>query len=253
MANCLPQISEILVGAKHYYIIEEEEMSAACRIVSVPVPTEDGSVGGFSVRSIFNPQHSYSGMLYRISECILMKLNGYGEQQVMKISKIFSFKINRVYYIFISGLLYEFTGIHMNSGNPIVTKSTHLLMIKAQDILRKVMLYPTHIDTEYIVIDYGRTEFPLQPEDIVIPQHPEPGDMVSVSGEEGETWLASVHSSDPTSQTCQVYFYIQVENDSMLYRKEHHKLEQVHWNSVLGLVSGQWQHGGTQYLLDACL
>ena len=49
MANCLPQISEILVGAKHYYIVEEEEMSAACRIVSVPVPTEDGSVGGFSV------------------------------------------------------------------------------------------------------------------------------------------------------------------------------------------------------------
>ena len=56
MANCLPQISEILVGAKHYYIVEEEEISAACRIVSVPVPTEDGSVGGLS---IFIPQHSY--------------------------------------------------------------------------------------------------------------------------------------------------------------------------------------------------
>ena len=145
-----------------------------------------------------------------------------------------------------SGLLYEFTGIHMNSGNPIVTQTTHLLMIKAQDILRKVMLYLTHTDTEYIVIDYERTGFPLQPE-------PEPGDMISVSGEEGETWLASVHSSDPTSQTCRVYFYIQVENDSMLYHKERHKLEQVRRNFMLGLVSGQWQHGGTQYLLDACL
>ena len=73
----------------------------------------------------------------------------------------------------------------MNSGNPIVTQTTHLLMIKAQDILRKVMLYLTHTDTEYIVIDYERTGFPLQPEDIVIPQHPEPGDMISVSGEHG--------------------------------------------------------------------
>ena len=253
MANFFPQINEILVGAKHYYIVEEEEMSTACRIASVSVPTEEGSVGGFSVRSIFIPQHSYSGMLYRISECILMKLNGYGEQQAMKISKISSFKINQVYYIFISGLLYELTGTHMNSGNPIVTQTTHHLMIKAQDISRKVMLYPTHTDKEYVVIDYERTGFPLQPEDIVIPQHPEPGDMVSVSGEEGETWLASVHLSDPTSKTCQVYFYVQVENDSMLYCKERHKLEKVHWDSVLGLVSGQWQRDGTQYLLDACL
>ena len=44
MANCLPQISEILVGAKHYYIVEEEEMSAAYRIVSEPVPTEWAAV-----------------------------------------------------------------------------------------------------------------------------------------------------------------------------------------------------------------
>jgi len=247
MASCYPQITEILVGAKHYYVVDKDEMSDAFRIVGVP---EEENIGGFSVRSIFIPHHSYFGMLYRLGEYILIARDD--EQQAMKILKIFSFKLDGISYVFISGLEYELTGVHISSGNPIVTQSTQLLMIKAVDILRKVMLYPAGTDKEYVAIDYERTGFPLQPDDIAIPQYPEPGDMVSINGEEGEIWLANIHSSDPTSKACQVYFYIPVENNSRLYRKEQHRLEKVHWDSILGLVSGKW-HGEAQYLVDACI
>lgn len=130
-------------------------MRLACRLVGVAEPTEEGSTGGFSVRSVYIPHHSHCGMLYRIGECVFVKLDGIQQQQhlvCMKITKIFSFKINEVYRIFVSGIIYDSTGIHQSSGNPIVSETSSSRMVMAQDLSRKVMLFPT--GNEYVVIDY---------------------------------------------------------------------------------------------------
>ena len=39
-------------------------------------------------------------------------------------------------------------------------------------------MYPDENTSNFIVIDYDRPEFPLSQEDILVPQYPEPDDMV---------------------------------------------------------------------------
>ena len=117
MASHFPH-KEILVGGKHYYTVDTYEMYLACRLVGVAELTEEGSTGGFSVRSVYIPHHSHCGMLYRTSEYVFVKLNGIQQQQLvcMKITRIFSFEINEVYHTFVSGITYNSTGIHQSSG-----------------------------------------------------------------------------------------------------------------------------------------
>lgn len=248
MASHFPH-KEILVGGKHYYTVDTHEMCLACRLVGVAEPTEEVSTGGFSVRSIYTPHHGHCGMLYRTNECVFIKLNGIQQLVCLRITRIFSFKISEVYHMFVDGIRYECIGIHQSSGNLIVSETSSSRMVMAQDISRKVMLFPTAVDNEYVVIDYERTTFPLCPEDISVPQYPEQGDMVLVRGKGDETWLAHVHSSTDISKSCLVYFYILVEENSNLYHKEQHKLEKVHWDCVLGYAQGQWQDEA-QYLLE---
>ena len=253
MAKRSPCIKGVSVGGKHYYLVEQEELVNAYRVLNenpdrFPTPFEGNtSTAGFSVRSLFIPQHSYNGVLYRTNEHIFA--NHYGESIVLKITKIFSLNIHEVYHIFVSGLKYSQEDLHSQSGNPIVKETATLVTLKGQDILRKVMLYPDKATSNFIVIDYERSDFPLSPQDILVPQFPKPNDMVSVSGEDGEIWLAHVQSTNPSSKWCQIYFYVQDKDNSKLYQKERHRLERVHWNCIINLVPGQWQND-CQYLLE---
>ena len=63
--------------------------------------------------------------------------------------------------------------------------------------------------------------------------------MVIVSGTGDEEWLAHVQSVNEQHHTCQVYFYI-ADGSTGLYRKEHHRQENVQWDAILGLAIGQW-------------
>lgn len=234
-------------------MVEQEELVNVHQLLSedpnrLPTVIEENT-GGFTVRSLLIPQHSYNGVLYRTGEHILA--NHYSEPKVLKITKIFSLNIDGIYYIFVSGLKYSQEDIHSQSGNPIVKESETVVTIKGQDILRKLMLYPEEITRSFIVIDYERPDFPLSSQDILVPQFPEPGDMVSVSGENGETWLAHVQTTNPTSKWCQVHFYMPDEDNSEVYHKEHHRLEKVHWSSILTLARGQWQNHSHYLLCDS--
>jgi len=107
---------------------------------------------------------------------------------VIKIYKIFSLHISGDYHVFLKGYLFNQLGLHLQSGKPTVIVTDTEIMVKGTDIIRKVMLFPIDANN-FVVIDYGRESFPLTPEDIIIPQCPEPGDMVAVNGDNGETWL----------------------------------------------------------------
>lgn len=226
------------VEGKHYYLVEQEELVNAYQLINETVdqlqmPSEfegNTSTGGFSVQSLSIPHHDHNGVLYRTNEYVYAR--HYSKSVVLKIVKIFSLNINETYYIFVSESKYLQESIHSVSGNAIVKVTETFLMVRGQDILRKVMLYPNETTDNFIVIDFGRPNFPLSPEDVLVPQFSEPDDIVSVSGEDGQTWLAHVQSSNPFSKSCQVYFYVSHENNNKLYHKERNRLERVHWNCM---------------------
>ena len=66
-------------------------------------------------------------------------------------------------------------------------------------------------------------------------QYPKVGHLVAVSGDSGDTWLAHIRSVSSPTKTCQVYFYIADENNTNLYKCEHHRLDTLHWDSILEL------------------
>ena len=113
--------------------------------------------------------------------------------------------------MFAKGRKYRSCGVHAYSDNPIVCDSDEDCVILLEQIERKIMLYP--LDHEelgrYAIIDHQRTTVPLSPNDVPVPQYPECGDIVSVNGQNGKTWIAKIHSVQISQKTCQVYFYVQ--------------------------------------------
>ena len=81
---------------------------------------------------------------------------------------------------------YTPVGVHSYSDNSIVEVTTRNTIIQINRVKRKVMLYP-HEDGTFIVIDYQRLQIPLSLQDVPIPQYPEVGDLVTVSGDSGDT------------------------------------------------------------------
>lgn len=108
------------------------------------------------------------------------------------------------------------------------------------------MLYPHQmVPDQFIVMDYNRESIPLNASDVIVPIFPEKNDMVKVRGDENDAvWLAHVHDVDQHSKTCRVHFYVQHATDTNVYRKEHSRIETVHWDSIVGLSSGRWLRPG---------
>ena len=154
-------------------------MATAYRLLNKQPPEFVGNTGGYSVRSVYIPQHGYSGVLYRTNEHVYINdVSTSGGNTVIKISKIFSLFINEeAYHVFVSGFECVKLDMHLQSGNPIVRETVRIVTVEGEDIMRKVMLYPMINDLEedtnsFIVIDYERPTFPLSPQDVLVPQYP---------------------------------------------------------------------------------
>lgn len=172
------------------------------------------------------------------------------ELVVIKIYTIFLLTVNGDSHVFVNGFEYDQIGLHLHSGNPTVVATNRKIMVTGRDIIRKVMLYPDEDDRSFSVIDYRRENLLLTPGEVLIPQYPEPDDMVAVNGDNDETWLAHIQHTNSLSKLCQVYFYVKDIHNDKLYRKESNRLHQVHWNTVLSIVSGTWLNRFTQFLVQ---
>lgn len=230
------------MGGKHYFEVEETEIVIANRLFNVA--SSDilrERTGGYSVRSLYIPHHNYNGTLYRTDEFVFIRSNN--EAVVLQIKKIFVLQIVEAYHAFITGTKFSVVGSHLPSGNSIVKQTNESVMCKGQDVMRKIMLYPSDDQpecVEFIIVDYERPQLPIVPQDIIVPQYPELGDMVSVNGGDEDVWLAHVQMTNCSAQWCQVYFYMPDKDNTHLYKKERHRMERVYWDSILGLVSGRW-------------
>jgi len=204
----------------------------------------EGSIAtiGIFARSIFFPKHGYSGTLYRIGEHYLV--NHAREDTVIEISKIFAIEFSTCTTMYVKGTIFSLVtegdqiSLHSYSLNHIVQRTSNQLVALAAQVVRKVMLYPH--DENFILIDYARTHIPVCPSEVLVPFYPQVGDMVSVSGEGNQIWLAQIHSVRKAF-TCQAYFYVaNDEPDHELYRRESHRLEKIHFESLINLQNGQW-------------
>ncbi len=253
--NSHPQLESILVGGKQYKPLSTNELQSVFALLDhEPESIEDASnTGGIFVRSIFLPKHGLNGTLYRVGEVCLV-CNSVGELAVVKICGIFAINLNNTYFSFIEGRRYAPDTVnpvtHQYSGNPVVAEVQNHLMCSASQIERKVMLYPHQTLSEYfIVMDYNRGNIPLAPADVVVPLLPEKNDMVKVHGEDDNIWLAHVRDVHAPTKTCRVHFYIEHTSGTNVYRKESTRIENVHWDSIIGLSSGRWLNS-SQYHAD---
>ena len=249
----VPAGKEILVGGKHFNTLTEEDTTLVLRLLQVDDFTISNilqtAYASVFVRSVFLPHHSFRGTLYRVGEHCLAK-NG-DQQFVLRIDKIFSLRVppQNIYYTFIKGFQLVNSGVDEYSDNVIVHKDATVTepLVLAKDIIRKVMLYPHSEPRKFIVIEYQRPEVNLICSEVLIPQYPEVGDMVLINGEDDNVWLAHVCSVNRATKTCQVFFYIPHRSDSSgkMYIKERHRLETIHWQSILEIQAGTWLADGT--------
>lgn len=180
----------ISVGGKHYHSLDHSDLVYAYGLTQHNLDTEQASkiTGAIFVRSVFFGKHGYKGTLYMVGECCLVAENVSREEEVVtiKIAQIFSFKIADTYFIFVKGFQYTPVGIHSYSDNSVVESTTTSIVIQIDRLKRKVMLYPhDHETNTFIIIDYQRPNIPLSLQDVPIPQYPEVGGLVTVSGDSG--------------------------------------------------------------------
>ena len=150
-----------LVGGKKYIEIEAADITEL-----LGGSPESEIMAAISCRALFIGNHGndISGMLYRVSEFILLF-----DRSIIQVVKFFSVNFSNKYYGFVKGKVCTprtDKRIHIYSSSPYVICTDNLKIAPFSDIVRKVMLYPDpdNIDSPsfYVVIDFARPmhEFP---------------------------------------------------------------------------------------------
>lgn len=70
--------------------------------------------------------------------------------------------------------------------------------------------------------------------------------MVNIRGDDDDVWFAHVLSVDPSFKTCRIHFYIESYTTSGKFIREtlgRSATETVHWDTIIGIASGQWVNG----------
>lgn len=137
---------------------------------------------------------------------------------------------------------------HVSSNFPCVHAPTDIFTTFASNISRKVMLYPED-DATYVAIDYDRP-YKLSHE-IIVPVHPEVGDMVKILGESDaghiEHWYGHVLSVNWRLKQVSLLMYIKSTRwpDRNIFLPEkkagHLCRETVNLKSLICIASGVWK------------
>lgn len=218
IVDVLPEVDAVLVEGKQYEPVQQSDIHSAFMLTNKNPEMEETvlrGVGGVFVRSVFIPKHGHEGTLYRVGEhCLVIEENE--EQHVIKLSHIFTINISGTYPIYVKGEVYlqvsdsnEVGQVHIYSDNPIVELTSVNTMFLGSQIQWKLMLYPDVTEDHFIVIDHQRLCSPLSPTDVAIPLHLETGDVIKVRGDNDEIWIAHILSVNASTQSCQVYFYVE--------------------------------------------
>ena len=94
----------------------------------------------------------------------------------------------------------------------------------------------------YILVDFQRPHFPLT--SVVVPCYPEVGDMLLIKGDDPEPWRGLTLAVHMRNKTVQVQFFVphpRWGRQLGLWVREGTRPQQVHFKSILGNCTGNWQ------------
>lgn len=254
--EAFPRIASmgVLVGKRHYSTFLPEERQQLAVETSGNILLEATTVVS-KFRSLLMPTQGYDGTTYRTSEYVLSAIDTNRNQELPLVGRIISIfatldSSSSAYKTFVKVEVYPYKlthegtpEYHPHSGNPLVLPSAEHMIFPATKLLRKVILYSDPDDTSVtMLVDHLRPQLPVSADNIIVPFHPEDGDMVLISGDTNQTWLGKIQKVDRRSKTCQVFFY--VESRPGVYRRENpgvRSAQTVHWASMIRSAQGRWQ------------
>ena len=111
-------------------------------------------------------------------------------------------------------------------------------------MLYKLPALADNEDPRYAVIDF-RPKMPVDKDDIIVPIYPIIGDMLNISGDDDNIWIAHVLSVSHDSKTCRVHFYVESSVPGKYIREtiNQHSVEVIHWDSIIECANGFWEGG----------
>lgn len=190
-------------------------------------------------------------MVYRVGENIAVS-SEHEHDDIIHITQFLRVTVNSNHHIFVIGDCFQPVVHGVERVVDQWSKGTLLLPSGAERILpsssiqRKVMLFP-HPENladprKYILVDFQRPHFPLA--SVVVPCYPEVGDMLLIKGDDPEPWHGLVLAVNMRNKTVQVQFFMphpRWGRRSGLWVREGTRPQQVHFKSMLGLCTGNWQ------------
>lgn len=102
------------------------------------VPVDDVPVIGWCSRSLWKPEHSYEGLLYRVREHVIYADPDKGD--VVLLDSLFSVRINIVSSLFCKGKHFKYDG-EAEIGLTQVCSTDDTIIFEASLLSRKVMLF----------------------------------------------------------------------------------------------------------------
>lgn len=255
VARSHPHLSStgVFVGRKTYKELDADDLAYVCQLSLEDCPEEQVQVAAH-FHSIFMPNHTHNGLLYRPGEYVFVNYRNC-TQTVVRINNTYAIQSASACYKLIKGEIYPTkktssgeTQRHLHSGSELVVPSGNRIIVSTDNLMRKVMLYPDPENvadpSHYVVVDYLRPVIPLAAADVLIPYYPEEKEMVLVTGDNGnELWLGHIQNVNQRNHTCQLHFYVQTQSGSHFYRRERaglRSLESVHWRSIIAKANGHW-------------
>ena len=102
--------------------------------------------------------------------------------------------------------------IYCYNFGKLVVPSTQQVVFHIDRILCKIMLYPDPENlanpSHFIIIDSMRKRLPVSYGDVIVPIYLQCGDMVIVSCEDGNDYIANITNVQEGQKTAKVFFYL---------------------------------------------
>lgn len=216
--------------------------------IAIGVPTDDVPVVGWCSRSLWKPEHSFGGLLYRVGEHVIFADKDNGDT-VAILERLICLRIGGVFALLCKGTLFEYDG--GAGGLKRVCPTDTTVFFEASLLSRKVILFSRNDSDDdddnergeqsFLVVDYMRRVFPVTQGTVVVRYYPVAHDMVAIKGEDGQIWKAHVLSFSLTRSTINARFYVEDGTQPGKWVPEKSPVQVIHFRSVLGISKGYWQ------------
>lgn len=245
----------IIVGGQKSLELSNNDRQSISLAIGVPIDNIPGI--GWCSRSLWKPNHSFEGLLYRVGEHVIFVDPEKGDT-VAALQSLFSVRVGGEPVLFCKGKCFDYDG-EANAGLRQVSQTDNVVLFKASLLSRKVMLFARNdaIDVDHrrehrpsILVDYMRRVFPVTQGTVVVPYYPVAHDMVGIKGDDGQIWKAHVLSFNLTRLTVNAKFFIEDGTQPGKWVSERSPVQIIHFNSILGISRGYWQEPYSSWIDD---